>query len=365
MKKFLFSSLVLAWAMTATAKETATVNVTVDCDTITRELVIKPRGTDPKGEDYPKPRTFPYSTTITTDNICKYELLDFGEIMAKGRTSLFGEFMIEDGATINLHVDGDKVTVTSDGPEFRKQATMDSIQAAKFMPAYEAIEKITDPVRAEQMNDSLMAEYKEWKLDYQARNPMIAFLLDLENRLTSFRHEGSLQTLSMLKLYHDVYASLYPGHPAHAAIAAAEVRGLQMTGGPYHPYPARTLQGEKVSSESMMGKGHTLVICWATWCPSCREEAIEIIDIVKPYTERGLTVFGLTREFGSTDNLKAAVEADKYPWPTLVDLDDEFGLFDKHGASSSAMFLISPDGIIAATPLSPSDLKKALSEQMP
>lgn len=365
MNKIFFSSLLLSSALTVAAKETVTVNVTVDCGTITRELIIKPVGTDPMRGGFPTLSVFPYSTTITTDHISKYELLDIGEIKTKGMTSLFGEFLTEDGATVNLHVTGNQVIVTSDGPEFRKQATMDSVKEARFRAAYEAIKNFDDPVRAGEMKDSLMSEYQKWKLDYLASYPMISFLLDLEEELTSFRHE-SRHTLRKLKLYHDVYAGLYPGHPAHAAIAAGEAKGLQMTGGPYHPYFARTLQGEKVNSESMLGKGgHTLVICWATWCPSCRREAIETIDMVKTYTDRGLTVFALAREFGSTDNLKAAIEADKYPWPTLVDLDDEFGVFDKHGASSSAMFLIGPDSTILDTPFSPDDLKEALARLMP
>ncbi len=40
---------------------------------------------------------------------------------------------------------------------------------------------------------------------------------------------------------------------------------------------------------------------------------------------------------------KQVVEKDRYTWPTIIDLDDEFNIFDLHVATSS---LINPDGKI-------------------
>ena len=78
--------------------------------------------------------------------------------------------------------------------------------------------------------------------------------------------------------------------------------------------------------------------------------------------EAGLNVFALTREFENTDKVRDAVEKDKYPWPTLVDLDNEFQVFDLHGATSSAAFLINHEGEIVFTGLCQEEVKEALDK---
>ena len=138
----------------------------------------------------------------------------------------------------------------------------------------------------------------------------------------------------------------YPGHPAHLHIAENENAGLQIYGGRYHDFNIRTLEGEKVRAYDYIKPRYNLVILWASWCAPCRKEAREIAEFIDLYMKQGLNVFALTREFKNTDALKKAIEKDKYPWPTLVDLDDEFHVFDRHGATSSAVFLINPESKI-------------------
>ena len=75
-------------------------------------------------------------------------------------------------------------------------------------------------------------------------------------------------------------------------------------------------------------------------------------------------MFSLAREFKSTDNLKSAIEKDRYPWETLVDLDDEFKVFEQHGATSSALFLLDPDHKIIATPFSVEELDATLQKYL-
>ena len=59
---------------------------------------------------------------------------------------------------------------------------------------------------------------------------------------------------------------------------------------------------------------------------------------------------------------RKAVERNGYPWPCLLDLDDEFGVFKKHGTANSALFLIDRDGTIIAVPNSVEELKTKLAE---
>ena len=80
------------------------------------------------------------------------------------------------------------------------------------------------------------------------------------------------------------------------------------------------------------------------------------------YRNRGLNVFSLAHEFKSTDAMRKAVERHAFPWPCFVDLDDEFGVFHKHGTQNSALFFIDHDGTIIAVPNSVEELKAKLKE---
>ena len=67
----------------------------------------------------------------------------------------------------------------------------------------------------------------------------------------------------------------------------------------------------------------------------------------------------------STDAMRKAIERHAFPWPCLVDLDDEFGVFRKHGTQNSALFLIDCNGTIIAVPNSVEELKAKLEEIFP
>ena len=74
---------------------------------------------------------------------------------------------------------------------------------------------------------------------------------------------------------------------------------------------------------------------------------------------------GNTGQFKSTDAMRKAVERHTFPWPCLVDLDDEFGVFRKHGTQNSALFLIDRDGTIIAVTNSVEELEAKLKEIFP
>ena len=240
---------------------------------------------------------------------------------------------------------------------------MKSLKRDTFKAKHEEIIKIEDEKAADEKYMQLMEEMSQWESDYYARNPMISFMLNLDTRLSRHRFNDHA-LMQKIKLYHDHYADRYPGHPAHQSIANNEKRGKQIYGGLYHDYDVRTPDGEKVRASDYLRPGYNLVILWASWCAPCRREAKEIAEFIDPYMKKGLNVFALTREFKNTDALREAVEKDNYPWPTLVDLDDEFQVFDLHGATSSAVFLIDPDGKIIFSDLGPDEVKEALDTHL-
>jgi peroxiredoxin len=320
-------------------------------------LVVYRDGTDPK--ESPLQLTVKdgrFDCDVEDTQIERWHIVDFGEVLEKGMTSRSDAFFSEDGATVTISLDGDKFKVTSTGKEYQQWQAMEQAADAKFRPLYEALDE-SDEVA---MNE-LERQYHLWTLDYYETHPMLGFLFELDGRLKGF-HYNDTGLAAMLDIYHRLYADLYTDHPVHQRIAEQEVIGYQMSGHKYSDYDIRTMDGQQVRASDYYKDRLTLVICWASWCAPCIREANDIIPLYNQYHDRGLNVFSLAHEFKSTDAMRKAVERNGYPWPCLVDLDDEFGVFRKHGTQNSALFLIDRDGTIIVVPNSVEELEQQLQK---
>jgi thiol-disulfide isomerase/thioredoxin len=60
---------------------------------------------------------------------------------------------------------------------------------------------------------------------------------------------------------------------------------------PLH-FVARTLDGDKYSSDSLKGKV-VLINFWATWCPFCKKEERAVENILKDFETKGLIVLAV------------------------------------------------------------------------
>jgi peroxiredoxin len=320
-------------------------------------LVVYRDGTDPK--ESPLQLTVKdgrFDCDVEDTQIERWHIVDFGEVLEKGMTSRSDAFFSEDGATVTISLDGDKFKVTSTGKEYQQWQAMEQAADAKFRPLYDAVDE-NDEVA---MNE-LERQYHLWTLDYYETHPMLGFLFELDGRLKGF-HYNDTGLAAMLDIYHRLYADIYTDHPVHQRIAEQEAIGYQMFGHKYSDYDVRTMDGQQVRASNYYKDRLTLVICWASWCAPCIREANDIIPLYNQYHDRGLNVFSLAHEFKSTDAMRKAVERNGYPWPCLVDLDDEFGVFKKHGTANSALFLIDRNGTIIAVPNSVEELEQQLQK---
>ena len=320
-------------------------------------LVVYRDGTDPK--ESPLQLTVKdgrFDCDVEDTQIERWHIVDFGEVLEKGMTSRSDAFFSEDGATVTISLDGDKFKVTSTGKEYQQWQAMEQAADAKFRPLYDALDE-NDEVA---MNE-LERQYHLWTLDYYETHPMLGFLFELDGRLKGF-HYNDTGLAAMLDIYHRLYADIYTDHPVHQRIAEQEAIGYQMFGHKYSDYDVRTMDGQQVRASNYYKDRLTLVICWASWCAPCIREANDIIPLYNQYHDRGLNVFSLAHEFKSTDAMRKAVERNGYPWPCLVDLDDEFGVFKKHGTANSALFLIDRNGSIIAVPNSVEELEQQLQK---
>ena len=356
-KKTIITALLALVAMTGQGQVRCHIEGTVAEGTQAVGLVVYRDGTDPK--DSPLKLTVKdgrFECDVEDTEVERWHIVDFGEVLEKGMTSRSDAFFSENGANITICLDGDKFKVTSTGKEYQKWQAMEEAAEAKFMPSYERLDENDEAA----MNE-LERQYHQWTLDYYQAHPMLGFLFELDGRLKGF-HFNDTGLAAMLDIYHQQYTNLYEDHPIHQRIADEEGKNYQICGHKYNDYHVRTMDGQQVRASQFYKDKLTLVICWASWCAPCIREADDIIPLYNQYHDRGLNVFSLAHEFKSTDAMRKAVERNGYPWPCLVDLDDEFGVFKKHGTANGALFLIDRDGTIIAVPNQVDELKAKLTE---
>ena len=91
-----------------------------------------------------------------------------------------------------------------------------------------------------------------------------------------------------------------------------------------------------------------------------------MIPVYEKYKDKGFTVVAIARE-RKREDMENAARKDGYPWTSLLELNDENGVWRKNGAGNAggAMYLIDRDGTILSTSTDAEELepiiKKALN----
>lgn len=293
----------------------------------------------------------------------------------------FALFLVEND-TLHISItpddEGARLDVVAGGPEQEKWLEMQRMSKGLFGQEAEMIESKLDSLednnlldtpegrKLVQAHDSLKARIDAWMKAYKADHPMLYGLLYLEVGML-YAYDDINEARPYLDEYHQLYEHLFPKHPAHRRIALKEL-GLQLQPGqPYfNDYEAATADGEKVSVGSLYRGRVTLIIMWASWCNSCRGHAKLLIPLYEKYHDAGLNVIAIAREW-NMNSFRLAMERDKYPWPSLVDYQDRFGVWEKHAKKngSGKFLLIDRDGTILSTSFDAQELepiiKKALN----
>ena len=217
-----------------------------------------------------------------------------------------------------------------------------------------------------QAHDSLHAQVDAWTKAYKANHPMLYGLLYLEVSML-YAYDDINEARPYLDEYHQLYENLFPEHPVHQRIALKE-RGLRLQPGqPYFDdYEAATADGETVSVGSLYRGRVAIINMWGSWCGPCRAHSKALIPIYEKYYNAGLTVVAIAREW-NMDSFRHAMERDQYPWLSLVDYQDRYGVWEKHANKngSGKILLIDRDGTILSTSNDAEELepiiKKALN----
>ena len=158
--------------------------------------------------------------------------------------------------------------------------------------------------------------------------------------------------LSTARMRHILAASrIAPSHSAKAGAkgqdggltddGTAIVIRLASNPSPMPPFLVNDLDGNIISTAAFRGKV-IVVNFWATWCPPCREEIPEMIELSKRYKDR-LQVIGVSMDDAPPEEVNAFAKQEGIPYPIVMGngtLSDEYGGVPALPTS----FVVNPDG---------------------
>ena len=254
------------------------------------------------------------------------------------------------------------------------QAYVDSIhQVIDHFMTNEHKRYTTAGWQLKQRRDSITANLIPFRFAYNAEHPMLWTLYDVLDAISVLKRENTNANFDpslwepYLTLYHDKLINYYPGHPIHEQIAIAETAYHLQPSKPYIDYMVRNTDGQLVPISTLIQGKVALIDLWASWCGPCRHHNIAMIPVYEKYKDKGFTVISIARE-RNRQAMENAAKKDGYPWPSLLELNDENGVWRKNGAGNAggAMFLIDRDGTILSTSTDAQELepiiKKALTQ---
>lgn len=194
--------------------------------------------------------------------------------------------------------------------------------------------------------------------------PGYFFLLQDIKRLHNRQAAQIPDTLLQLARH---YEGLYPHHP-YTTKARTLIASLVMDrpGSRALEFAAADLDGTPCAFSDLRQGKIVFLDLWASWCGPCRRHSKEMIPVYEAYKDKGFGVVAVARERGNTQAMQAAMAADGYPWPSLVDLDDRYGVWERLGAGNAGgkTWLIDRDGTILLVNPTAEEVRKVLADKL-
>ncbi len=203
---------------------------------------------------------------------------------------------------------------------------------------------------ARKLQDEISEIYKEeeiWVQNYRNENTNIISYYLL---LTELSYSKNVDIISSKNNFERLN-NKFPNHPYMESIELkiSSLANLKVEN-KFIDFSLPDLNGNIFKLSDEINGKVALIDLWATWCAPCILNSRAIIPIYEEFKDKGFTVVGVAGEFENTENLEKRLEAEKFPWLNLVELDGANFIWEMYGVprSGGGMFLVDKDGRILA-----------------
>ncbi len=406
------------------SKYTCIIDGTVEDPAYSR-MILMPYGEDFRVAEFisipVKDGKFHYE--LHTDEVAAYEIIPYAELL-QGRwwsTTLFSEdcsmnvkfFSFDEDQQPETESDGE---LNNEYAQFKEQqqAMRDEVSSVfdEREAQLEAENKIYLPQMAALIEESQKAtsdeqkravsvkinqlfdadavytdEYKEFrnerdkkymkvldlKYKYYTENISEVGLLllreDLQRIISALKYDRSILgdvtledvTDAYYNLYADRFSTTMMGYSTEQIIVCSKMA----KGTKYIDFTAPDLDGNQHTLSQEIDGRIALIDLWASWCGPCRRTSQSMIPVYEKYSARGFVIVGVARE-RSAEAMKAALEADGYPWLNLLELNDANRIWYHYGVGNGggSTFLVDKDGSILAINPTAEEVTALLEEKL-
>jgi thiol-disulfide isomerase/thioredoxin len=127
-------------------------------------------------------------------------------------------------------------------------------------------------------------------------------------------------------------------------------------------FTATDIDGRKITLSDFNNKV-VILDFWATWCPPCRQEIPNLIDIKNTYKNKNFEIISVDGfERNSDDAAVKFVKENKMNWIHIIDRKVGSDLADKYKIQYIPTMYLIKNGKIVATGLRGEELKKKVGE---
>lgn len=211
--------------------------------------------------------------------------------------------------------------------------------------------------------DSTNNEITKWKLEYIETNQNLVGYSQFLSMLRAAT--GDNLSVELLKRYYNILQQKFPGHP-YNSIAQNRINSLEnlKVGGTYVDFTAPDKEGNVIKiSEQITKNKLTLIDLWARWCGPCIKKSKKIVPLYDELKASGFDVVAVVGGISDMESFTKAVEKYKYPWTTLVEINNEYRIWEKYNIirSGGNQFLVDSEGKILAINPKPDEIMELLA----
>ena len=146
---------------------------------------------------------------------------------------------------------------------------------------------------------------------------------------------------------------------------AEEIKKLKQgsPGSPATMFNRKDINDKMLNLEELKGKKYILLDFWASWCPPCRREMPNLVEVYKQYKAKGFEIVGVSLD-SKQDAWEKGIKDLNITWPQLSDLQGwkNSGAALYYVNSIPHTILVDKDGTIVAKNLHGEEIAAKVAE---